>query len=101
MTAAFLISPECETLLDGVRRADIRLEPEIVQLDMSLVPGIDQNPVKHKLVGSMAALCRDMGKLVVAEGVETAEERAAVVDLGCELLPGYFFARPGPLPEPE
>jgi EAL domain-containing protein (putative c-di-GMP-specific phosphodiesterase class I) len=71
------------------------LEPEIVKLDVSLLRDIDQSPVKQKLVASMTALCKDMGFLVVAEGIETAAERDCVVALGCDLLQGYLFARPG------
>jgi EAL domain-containing protein (putative c-di-GMP-specific phosphodiesterase class I) len=71
------------------------LEPEIVKLDVSLLRDIDQSPVKQKLVASMTALCKDMGFLVVAEGIETPAERDCVVALGCDLLQGYLFARPG------
>jgi len=77
------------------------LEPEIVKLDVSLLRDIDQSPVKQKLVASMTALCKDMGFLVVAEGIETIAERDCVVSLGCDLLQGYLFARPGrPFPVP-
>lgn len=77
------------------------LEPEIVKLDVSLLRDVDQSPVKQKLVQSMTALCKDMGFLVVAEGIETAAERDCVVTLGCDLLQGYLFARPGrPFPAP-
>jgi EAL domain-containing protein (putative c-di-GMP-specific phosphodiesterase class I) len=71
------------------------LEPEIVKLDVSLLRDIDQSPVKQKLVASMTALCKDMGFLVVAEGIETPAERDCVVSLGCDLLQGFLFARPG------
>jgi len=41
-----------------------------------------------------------MGILVVAEGIESAAERDTVVELGCDLLQGFYFARPGrPFPE--
>ncbi len=77
------------------------LEPDIVKLDMSLVRDIDSSTVKRKIVASMATLCRDMGMLIVAEGVETIAERNVLLDLGCDLLQGYLFARPGrPFPEP-
>lgn len=76
------------------------LEPDIVKLDMALVRGIDAHPVKRKLVASMAGVCKDMGLLVVAEGIETPEERDVLINLGCDLLQGYLFARPGP-PFPE
>lgn len=71
------------------------LEPEIVKLDVSLLRDIDQSPVKQKLVASMTALCKDMGFLVVAEGIETRAERDCVVAQGCDLLQGFLFARPG------
>jgi len=72
-----------------------QLEPEFVKLDMSLVRDIHVNPIKRKIVRSMVQLCRDMGKQIIAEGIETAEERDVVAELGCDLLQGYFFARPG------
>jgi EAL domain-containing protein (putative c-di-GMP-specific phosphodiesterase class I) len=72
------------------------LQPDIVKLDMALVRGVDREPIKQRLVGSMARLCRDLGILVVAEGVETQAERDILVDLGCDLLQGYLLGRPAP-----
>jgi EAL domain-containing protein (putative c-di-GMP-specific phosphodiesterase class I) len=71
------------------------LEPEIVKLDMTLVRDVHQSATKQKLIRSMAGLCKDMGMMVVGEGVETTEERDSLVDLGCDLLQGYLFAKPG------
>jgi EAL domain-containing protein (putative c-di-GMP-specific phosphodiesterase class I) len=70
------------------------LEPEIVKLDMSIVRDVHSNTTKQKVIRSMTSLSKDMGMLVVAEGVETSDERDALIDLGCDLLQGYFFARP-------
>ncbi|HVU00564.1 MAG TPA: EAL domain-containing protein [Polyangiaceae bacterium] len=76
------------------------LEPEFVKLDMSLVRDVHRSALKRKLVRSMTALCKDMRIAVVAEGIETKEERDAVVELGCDLLQGYLLAKPGkPFPE--
>ncbi len=72
-----------------------QLEPEVVKFDMSLIRGLHLAPAQRKLVTSMATLCSEMGLLVVAEGVETSEERDAVVLAGCGLIQGYLFARPG------
>ena len=72
------------------------LQPEIVKLDMSLVRNVHQSEVRQRLIASMTSLCKDMGMLVVAEGVEVVEERDSVLGFGCELLQGYFFAKPGP-----
>jgi len=71
------------------------LEPEFVKLDMSLVRDIDRSHTKQKLVRSMAAVCKELGMLVVAEGVETAAERDLLVKLGCDFLQGYLLAKPG------
>jgi EAL domain-containing protein (putative c-di-GMP-specific phosphodiesterase class I) len=71
------------------------LEPDFVKLDMSLVRDVDRSPVKQKLIRSMSHLCRDMGVKVVAEGIETVQERDAVIELGCDLLQGYLLAKPG------
>jgi EAL domain-containing protein (putative c-di-GMP-specific phosphodiesterase class I) len=71
------------------------LEPEIVKLDMSLVRSVDSSPRKLALVKSMVRVCvRDLGILVVCEGVETPAERAALLDVGAPLLQGYLFGRP-------
>jgi EAL domain-containing protein (putative c-di-GMP-specific phosphodiesterase class I) len=72
------------------------LEPEIVKLDMTLIRDVHRSATKQKLIRSMAELCKDMGMMVVGEGVENVEERDALVDLGCDLLQGYLFAKPAP-----
>ncbi len=71
------------------------LEPEFVKLDMSLVRDIDRNHTKEALVRSMASVCKELGMLVVAEGVETPEERDLLAALGCDFLQGYLLAKPG------
>jgi EAL domain-containing protein (putative c-di-GMP-specific phosphodiesterase class I)/CheY-like chemotaxis protein len=73
-----------------------QLEPEIVKLDMSLVRTVNESPVRQKVIRSITSMCADLGIKVVAEGVETLEERDSLVDLGCDLLQGYRFAKPGP-----
>jgi EAL domain-containing protein (putative c-di-GMP-specific phosphodiesterase class I) len=70
------------------------LEPEIVKIDMSLVRGVDASPTKRKLVQSVVTLCKDLGMLVVAEGIETTTERDTLAALGCDLLQGYLLGRP-------
>lgn len=74
------------------------LEPDMVKIDMSLVRDVDRHPTRRKLVASISDLCRDLGILVVAEGVETEAERDVLLELRCDLLQGYLIARPGPPP---
>ncbi|HTQ07796.1 MAG TPA: EAL domain-containing protein [Polyangiaceae bacterium] len=70
------------------------LQPEVVKLDMSLVRGVDQQPIKQRLVASLQTLGGPLGIRVVAEGVETAAERDTLVSIGCDLFQGYLFAKP-------
>jgi EAL domain-containing protein (putative c-di-GMP-specific phosphodiesterase class I) len=61
---------------------------------MSLVRDVDKTPTKAKLIRSVTSLCRELGARVVAEGVETREERDMLVELGCDLLQGFLLAKP-------
>jgi EAL domain-containing protein (putative c-di-GMP-specific phosphodiesterase class I) len=70
------------------------LEPEVVKVDMSLIRGIDRSPMKQKLLASIVTLCRDLGIEIIAEGIETPEERDALIRVGGDLCQGYLFARP-------
>lgn len=72
----------------------VTLEPEIVKLDMSLIRGVDRSTKRQRLVRSITEACRDMGVLVVAEGIETVGERDCVLAQGCDLLQGFLFAKP-------
>ena len=72
------------------------LEPEIVKLDMSLVRDLERHATKRRVVGAMAVLVRELGGRVVAEGVETASERAAVAECGITLMQGWLFGKPEP-----
>ncbi len=78
----------------------VLLQPEIVKIDMELVRNIDTTPTKAKLVSAVTTLCRELGADVIAEGIETVEEFRALTGMGCTLLQGYLFARPGrPFPK--
>lgn len=70
------------------------LDPDIVKLDTVLVRDLDGSPTKRRLISSMTRLCGDLGMQVVAEGIETAGERDALADLGCDLMQGFLFAHP-------
>jgi EAL domain-containing protein (putative c-di-GMP-specific phosphodiesterase class I) len=72
------------------------VQPDFVKLDITLVRGLDRDPVRRRLVRLLAELCGDLGIFVVAEGVETVPERDALIALGIDLLQGYLFARPAP-----
>jgi EAL domain-containing protein (putative c-di-GMP-specific phosphodiesterase class I) len=76
------------------------LEPEIVKIDMSLVRDVHQHATKLTLVRSLAQACHQLGMQVVAEGIESVEERDALLGAGCTLFQGYHFGRPEREPAP-
>jgi EAL domain-containing protein (putative c-di-GMP-specific phosphodiesterase class I) len=73
----------------------VQLDPQVAKLDIALVRNLHREPTKAKLVRSITALCRELGIDVLAEGIESREERDALFGLGCELQQGFLYARPG------
>jgi EAL domain-containing protein (putative c-di-GMP-specific phosphodiesterase class I) len=74
----------------------IELAPDIIKLDRAIIDGIDLDPVRRSLATAIVAFARDVGAVVVAEGVETEDQLNAVCALGIEQAQGYFLGRPGP-----
>jgi EAL domain-containing protein (putative c-di-GMP-specific phosphodiesterase class I) len=74
------------------------LEPNFIKLDISLINGIDTNFIKQNLVETMVKFSNDHGAMVIAEGVERAEEFKAVKELGVHLVQGFFLHRPSRAP---
>jgi len=74
----------------------IHISPDVAKLHRSLVRGIEHRSVQRDLVAALIHVARRSGIIVIAEGVETVGERDTLVDLGCDLLQGHLFAKPGP-----
>ena len=72
----------------------LRLKPEIIKIDMSLVRGIDTIPTNRALILGLAAMANDLGIMVIAEGIEKAEERDLLIEAGIELGQGYLLGKP-------
>ncbi|MEI9947827.1 MAG: EAL domain-containing protein [Pseudomonadota bacterium] len=74
-----------------------QLEPEFVKIDLSIIRGVDKDRSKRTMVLALVRLCHNMGKAVIAEGVENAGERETLLETGCDFLQGYFLGTPSPL----
>lgn len=72
----------------------LRLKPDMIKIDMSLVRGIDSNPTNRALIRGLAAMATDLGIIVIAEGIENAEERDLLIDAGIEFGQGYLLGKP-------
>ncbi len=70
------------------------LQPDLVKLDRALIAGVDHHGQKQSLVRAVRSWTDDLGIELLAEGVETAAELAAVARLGCDYAQGYYLAEP-------
>jgi diguanylate cyclase (GGDEF)-like protein/PAS domain S-box-containing protein len=67
-----------------------------LKIDRSFVRDATRDRKNEEIIRSIVALGTGLGLDVVAEGIETAEQRDLLVTLGCEYGQGYLFARPAP-----
>jgi diguanylate cyclase (GGDEF)-like protein len=68
-----------------------------LKIDKIFVRNMLSDPREAALVRTVIALARDLALELVAEGVETPEQREMLSELGCGLYQGYLFGRPVPL----
>jgi diguanylate cyclase (GGDEF)-like protein len=67
-----------------------------LKIDRSFVNDLETSDDSRAVVDAVIRLAHALGLRVVAEGVETAGQRDILVDLACDELQGYYFARPMP-----
>lgn len=78
-----------------------RLPVDAIKLDRSFVQAISTDLAARRLVQAMIGVAEGLGLDVIAEGVETDDQRMALIAAGCPVMQGYFFARPAPAAEIE
>lgn len=71
-----------------------RLPVTKVKLDRAFIQNIDTNKHDRILAKNIINLCHELGKITVAEGIETESQLKTLQELGCDLGQGYFFSRP-------
>ncbi|HMI38902.1 MAG TPA: EAL domain-containing protein [Nitrospiraceae bacterium] len=71
-----------------------RLPIDNLKIDQSFVAQMKPTGESLEIVRSIITLAHSLGKLVIAEGVETGEQLALLRSLGCEFGQGYFFSKP-------
>lgn len=75
----------------------LHLEPEVVKLDLTLVQGVGACTRRQALVDALVTFCRSTATVLVAEGVEEADDAGRLARLGVGHAQGWFLARPAPL----
>ncbi len=70
------------------------VQPDIVKIDISIMRNIHQDPDRQGLVRNLVKYAHERNILVLGEGVECKEEMQACVELGIDLLQGFYVAVP-------
>lgn len=73
-----------------------RFQAQKIKLDRAFVRGVPADPHNAAISNAVVQLCHSLGKKVVAEGVETAEQHAFLASIGCDEVQGFLFSRPLP-----
>nr|WP_315489088.1 EAL domain-containing protein [uncultured Rhodoferax sp.] len=74
-----------------------KFDIDFIKIDQSFVRNLKPASTDMALCKAIILLAHDLGMQVVAEGVETAEQRDLLMAAGCDYGQGYWFARPLPV----
>ncbi|OPY56172.1 MAG: putative EAL-domain containing protein YkuI [Pelotomaculum sp. PtaU1.Bin035] len=70
------------------------VKPDILKIDMGIISNINKFFYKQEIFKSLVSLSKRIGALVVAEGVEREEEALVALELGADMLQGFYFSKP-------
>jgi diguanylate cyclase (GGDEF)-like protein len=76
-----------------------RFPIDVVKVDRSFVKDVACNRHDAAIVSALVALSNSLGVEIVGEGIDSEEQSAALVELGCHVQQGYLFSRPAPVAE--
>ena len=76
----------------------MRYSPAVIKIDRFLISDIHKNQNKQMFVRSTIEFAKLNNIKVLAEGVETSNELRMVIDLGVDLIQGFYTGRPAPQP---
>lgn len=76
----------------------LELKPDFVKVDITMVRDIDKDINKQQIVSNIVAYAHKRNMKIIAEGLETKAEVVKSLELGVDLLQGFFLACPAPIP---
>ncbi|MGZ4518751.1 MAG: EAL domain-containing protein, partial [Mycobacteriaceae bacterium] len=72
---------------------------DILKIDQIFLATMGRDPAAAAIVAAIANLAHALGLSVIAEGVETQEQRREIIALGCEFAQGFLYSTPIPARE--
>lgn len=75
----------------------IRLEPDVIKLDGSLIKTIDKDHKQRQITGQLVKLCQVLNAKTVAEFVHNQEVCNIAESIGVDYLQGFYLAEPSRL----
>ena len=78
----------------------LALAPRYIKIDISIVRGIDTDRDKQQIVSNIVDYAHARSMQLIAEGIENDAELRKVIDLGVDLLQGFYLSRPAAVPAP-
>ena len=97
------LKPKARIAIDDVGagyaglRHIVDLAPDILKLDMSLTRDVHRDKARNALTGAMVRFAAEIDAVLVAEGIECAEEAQALARLGVTYGQGWHYAKPMPV----
>ena len=73
-----------------------RFPVDLLKIDRSFVADVATDPRQRAFVGAIVALGHSLSIAPLAEGIETEDQHATLLELGCEFGQGFLFGRPAP-----
>jgi len=73
------------------------IEVDLLKMDLKFFEKTGDSKRAEKIVSSVINLANDLGMPVIAEGVETAEDVEMIRAAGCQMVQGYYYAKPMPV----
>ena len=71
-----------------------RFPVDVIKIDQSFIADLGRDPTAATVVTATIALAHGLGMTVIAEGVQTEQQRDVLAELGCRLAQGHLYARP-------
>lgn len=76
----------------------LALNPRYVKVDVTIVRDVDEDENKQQIVKNIVEYAHQRDMRIIAEGIETGAELKKLLELGADLLQGFYLARPGAVP---